>query len=41
MERFLTDVNKKFINLISKKMSNSIAIRMFVDEIEDFQKQFP
>ena len=41
MERFLTDVNKKFINLISKKMSNSIAIRMFADEIEDFKKQFP
>lgn len=41
MERFLTDVNKKFINLISKKMSNSIAIRMFQDEIEQLMREYP
>jgi len=41
MERFLTQVNKKFVNLLSKKLSNSVAIRMFPDEIEQLIKQYP
>lgn len=41
MERFLTQVNKKFVNLISKKMSNQIAVRMFGEEIDQFLKEYP
>jgi hypothetical protein len=41
MERFLTSVNKKFVNLLSKKLPNSVAIRMFSDEIEELKGQFP
>jgi len=41
MERFLTQVNKKFVNLLSKKLSSSISIRMFPEEIEQLMKQYP
>jgi hypothetical protein len=41
MEQFLKEVNKKFVNLISKKMTNSLQIRLFADEIEDLTTQFP
>jgi hypothetical protein len=41
MEQFLKEVNKKFVNLISKKMTNSLQIRLFSDEIEELTTQFP
>lgn len=41
MERFLTDVNRKFVNLLSKKMPDSVAVRMFPDDIEQLTKDFP
>lgn len=41
MERFLTDVNRKFVNLLSKKMPDSVAVRMFPDDIEQLAKDFP
>ncbi len=41
MEQFLKEVNKKFVNLISKKMSNSVQFRMFSDEIEELATQYP
>src|SRR4030043_1360618 len=40
-ERFLTSVMKKFVNLISKKMTGSVSIRMFGDEIEEIKKTYP
>lgn len=41
MERFLTQTMKKFVNLVSKKMTGSVAIRMFGDEIEELSKSYP
>ena len=40
-EMFLTKVMKKFVNLVSKKMTGSVAVRMFGDEFEDLKKSFP
>jgi hypothetical protein len=41
MEQFLSQVNKKFVNLLSKKLPSSISVRMFPDEIEQLMKQYP
>jgi hypothetical protein len=41
MERFLSDVMRKMVNLISKKQSSAISIRMFGDEIEDVKREYP
>jgi hypothetical protein len=41
MEQFLKEINKKFVNLIAKKMTNSLQFRMFGDEIEELAKQYP
>lgn len=40
-ERFLTVVMKKFVNLISKKMTGSVAVRLFDEEIEQLKKSYP
>jgi hypothetical protein len=40
-EMFMTKVMKKFVNLISKKMTGSIAIRMFGDEITQLGQEYP
>lgn len=40
-ERFLTQVMKKFVNLVSKKMTGSVAIRMFGDEIDKLKETYP
>lgn len=39
-ERFITNTMKKFVNLISKKMSGAVAIRMFEGEIEELSKSY-
>lgn len=39
-ERFITNTMKKFVNLISKKMPGSVAIRMFEGEIEELSKSY-
>ena len=41
MEQFLTQVINKMINLISKKQSSSIAVRMFGPEIEALAEEYP
>lgn len=41
MEQFLKKVYKKFVNLISKKQSSSISIRMFDKEIESLARSYP
>lgn len=41
MERFLKDVMKKMVNLISEKQSSAITIRMFDDEIEELARSYP
>jgi hypothetical protein len=41
MEQFVTKVMKKFVNLVSKKMSGNVAIRMFEPEIEEIAIQYP
>lgn len=41
MEQFLQKVYKKMVNLISKKQSSAIAIRMFQPEIEDLARTYP
>lgn len=40
MEQFITKVNKKYVNLMSKK-GGSVQFRMFEDEIDDLAKDFP
>ncbi len=40
-EQFVSKVMKKFVNLISKKMTGSIAIRMFSEEIDELAKSYP
>lgn len=40
-ERFLTDVMKKFVNLTSKMMSGSVAVRMFGDEMKKLRSSYP
>lgn len=41
MERFLSSVVKKMVNLVSKKQSSSITIRMFKDEIDELAEDYP
>jgi hypothetical protein len=41
MEQFITKVMKKFVNLISKKHSGSITIRMFQPELDEMLMQYP
>jgi hypothetical protein len=40
-ESFMTSVMKKFVNLVSKKMTGSVAVRMFGDEIDKLSKSYP
>lgn len=40
-EQFLTSVMKKFCNLMSKKQSSAVTIRMFEDEIEQLSRNYP
>jgi hypothetical protein len=41
MERYLTNVYKKFVNLISKKQSSAITLRLFEPEIEEMARSYP
>ncbi len=41
MEQYLKKVYKKFINLISKKQSSAISLRLFEPEIEDLARSYP
>jgi len=41
MEQFLTQVINKMVNLIGKKQSSAITVRMFQEEIEDLVKDYP
>ena len=41
METYLTQVMKKFVNLLSKKQKASITMRMFEPEIEVIAKSYP
>ena len=41
MEAYLKEVMKKFCNLLGKKQTSSIAIRMFEPEIETLAKSYP
>lgn len=40
-ERFMTSVIKKMVNLVSKKMTGSVAVRIFGDEIDQLEKVYP
>lgn len=40
MEQFVTQVSKKFVNLMSKK-GDKVQIRMFEEEIEEMAKKYP
>lgn len=41
MEQYLSSVMKKFCNLLSKKQSNAITIRLFEEEIEKLSRSYP
>lgn len=41
MEQFLTKAMKKMVNLVSKKNTGSVAVRMFKPEIEDIARTYP
>lgn len=41
MEIFVTSIIKKFCNLVSKKQSSAITIRMFKEEIDEIAKSYP
>lgn len=41
MEQYLSQVMKKFCNLLSKKQSGNIALRMFPEEIEQLKRSYP
>lgn len=41
MEQYLTQVMKKFCNLLSKKQSKAITLRMFKDEVEQIARSYP
>lgn len=41
MERFVTDVYNKFVNLTSKKQSKAITIRMFDAELQNLRRSYP
>jgi hypothetical protein len=39
MEQFVTDVMKKFVNLLGKKQSSNIELRMFPEEVEKIKRE--
>jgi hypothetical protein len=41
MEQFLTSTVKKFINLVSKKQSSALTLRMFQPEIDELARTYP
>jgi hypothetical protein len=41
MEQFLSQVIKKMVNLLAKKQSSSISVRMFEDEIIELAAEYP
>lgn len=41
MEKFLESVMKKFCNLMSKKQSSSVTLRLFEDEINQIARSYP
>lgn len=41
MEQYLSSVMKKFCNLLSKKQSSKITIRLFKEEIDDLARSYP
>ena len=41
MERYLASTMKKMVNLISKKQSSAITVRMFKEEIEEIARSYP
>lgn len=41
MEQYLTSVMKKFCNLLAKKQSTAITLRLFKSEIDDLAKSYP
>lgn len=41
MEQYLTKISKKMVNLLNKKQSGDIAIRMFSEEIDLIAKDYP
>jgi hypothetical protein len=40
-ERFMTSVIKKFVNLISKKTTKAVSVRMFGEEIDKIKQTYP
>jgi hypothetical protein len=41
MEQYLTQIMKKFCNLLSKKQTTAIKLRLFEDEINDLARSYP
>jgi len=41
MEQFVTKVMKKMVNLLNKKQTSQISIRMFPEEIEKIKRDYP
>jgi len=41
VDLYITQVNKKFVNMMSKKQSSAVEIRMFADEIRQLSGQYP
>ena len=41
MEQFVSEVMRKFVNLLNKKQSNQISIRMFPEEVERIKREYP
>jgi len=41
MEQFVTKVVNKMVNLLSKKQSEALTVRLFGDEIEDIRRSYP
>ncbi len=41
MEQFLTTVGRKFVNLLSKKQSGAVKIRLFEEEIKELSQVYP
>lgn len=41
MEQFVSEVMRKMVNLLNKKQSNQISIRMFPEEVERIAREYP
>lgn len=41
VELYISQVNKKFVNMMSKKQTSDVQIRMFEDEITKLSNQYP